>query len=79
MLLKLRFYNSKNLENFYRKYPKAKDILERLGKLKDGRIMLWSWENNKVDILSKMKNIDEIEEMTEVFRKVEYEEFEIDY
>ena len=40
-MLELRFYNSKNLEDFYRKYPEAKNILEKLGKTKGDEIIIW--------------------------------------
>ena len=82
-MLELRFYNKKDLEDFYREYPKAKDILEKLGKIKGDEIIIWEESeedtSNFVDVLSKMENIDETEEMAEAFRKVEYESIKIDY
>ena len=82
-MLELRFYNKKELEKFYEKYPEAKDILEKLGKAKGDEIIIWedskADSSNFVDVLSKMENIDETEEMAEAFREVEYESVEIDY
>ena len=57
-MLELRFYNSKNLEDFYREYPKAKNILEKLGKIKGKEIIIWedseADNTNFVDVLSEM-------------------------
>ena len=82
-MLELRFYKKKDLETFYREYPKAKDILERLGKIKGDEIIIWEDgeldNTNFVDVLSKMEDIDETEEMAIAFREVEYEKVEIDY
>ena len=82
-MLELRFYNKKDLEDFYRKYPEAKNILEKLGKTKGDEIIIWEDNEldntNFVDVLSEMEDIDETEEMAEAFREVEYEEVEIDY
>lgn len=82
-MLELRFYNKKDLEDFYRKYPKAKDILEKLGKIKGDEIIIWEDgeldNTNFVDVLSEMEDIDETEEMAEAFREVEYENLKIDY
>ena len=82
-MLELRFYSKKELEKFYEEYPEAKDILEKLGKAKGDEIIIWEDSNadnsNFVDVLSKMENIDETEEMAEAFREVEYESVEIDY
>lgn len=82
-MLELRFYNKKDLENFYKKYPKAKDILERLGKIKGDEIIIWEDSeedtSNFVDVLYEMEDIDETEEMAEAFRELEYESIEIDY
>ena len=82
-MLELRFYNKKDLENFYKKYPKAKDILERLGKIKGDEIIIWEDSeedtSNFVDVLYEMEDIDETEEMAEAFREREYESIEIDY
>ena len=82
-MLELRFYNQKNLEKFYREYPKAKNILEKLGKIKGDEIIIWEDSeedtSNFVDVLSKMENIDETEKMAEAFREVEYESLKIDY
>lgn len=83
-MLELRFYNKKDLEDFfYREYPKAKDILEKLGRIKGDEIIIWEDSeedtSNFVDVLSEMEDIDETEEMAEAFRELEYESIEIDY
>lgn len=82
-MLELRFYSKKELEKFYKEYPEAKDILEKLGKEKGQEIIIWEDSeadcSNFVDVLSEMENIDKTEEMAEAFREAEYESVEIDY
>lgn len=82
-MLELRFYSKKDLEDFYKKYPEGKEIIEKLSKKKGEERIIW--ENNEEDntnfvqVLSEMDSLDNEEKMSEAFREVEYDTIQLNY